>query len=352
MYPYIFVLISVVFLSLCYNNSYYKDNSIARLLFISSVIIILVLFSSLRSFDVGTDTKNYVYMFDFLYEQQVSQPSLFNEYGFVLLQFLAKCAKSDYRMVMVLVSIITIMLSIVSIKDYSRYFTLSMFLYLTIGVYSLHLNIARQAISLAIFLFAIRYIIKGDFIKYCFTIFIGFLFHKSILLCLPFYFVLQKSFKLKHYILLMICISSFFVFLNYSMIFFSNSIGDKYLSYSSESSEYKGLFQALFYAAIFGFTALFKNKSNDSNFNLFYNLTFVGVVIGLTSSLLKFDPNGFARVSMYFNQGFIFTLPLSVFSLKSTLMRTISLVVFLFCFLFYYVINIQLFSDLYPYELL
>ena len=57
------------------------------------------------------------------------------------------------------------------------------------------INFMRQAIAISIFLFSINYLIKKDYIKYIFYIFVASFFHKFALIYLVFYFVYEKNYK-------------------------------------------------------------------------------------------------------------------------------------------------------------
>lgn len=61
--------------------------------------------------------------------------------------------------------------------------------------YSFGFNGIRQYLAISIFLYSFKFIENKNFKKYLLMIFIGSLFHKTILFCLPLYFILNLKLK-------------------------------------------------------------------------------------------------------------------------------------------------------------
>lgn len=61
------------------------------------------------------------------------------------------------------------------------------------GFYFWTFNGVRQAVAITIFAFSINFIISKDFFKYLITILIGLLFHYSIIILIPLYFIADKK---------------------------------------------------------------------------------------------------------------------------------------------------------------
>ncbi len=72
-------------------------------------------------------------------------------------------------------------------------------------------NLLRNSKSILLFLLSIKYIHKHKFIKYCFVNLIGFLFHSSALLYIPFYFIANLRVKKKYLIFLFLIGNIFFI---------------------------------------------------------------------------------------------------------------------------------------------
>lgn len=61
------------------------------------------------------------------------------------------------------------------------------------GFYFWTFNGVRQAVAITIFAFSINFIISKDFLKYVITIIIGLLFHYSIIILIPLYFIAENK---------------------------------------------------------------------------------------------------------------------------------------------------------------
>lgn len=78
-------------------------------------------------------------------------------------------------------------------------------------------NPMRNLIASTIYLFAIKSILDKDIKKYLIICFIAFLFHKSLIFMIPFYFILNKSFKTKKVII-------YFVLFNIILLVYSSQL--------------------------------------------------------------------------------------------------------------------------------
>jgi len=103
-----------------------------------------------------------------------------------------------------LFSLITVFSFVKALHDQGSYYAFSLFLLLTGGYYFQSLNSVRYYLALAIALFSMKYVLRGDYGKFILWIVLGATFHKSILLVIPVYLVARylAAVKLKpwHYI--------------------------------------------------------------------------------------------------------------------------------------------------------
>lgn len=80
---------------------------------------------------------------------------------------------------------------------YKKYLLPYISLFIILGPFFLDwMNGIRQTVVSCLFVFLIEFIEKRKLIKYCIGIIIGSLFHKTAILLLPFYFILNKPYKL------------------------------------------------------------------------------------------------------------------------------------------------------------
>ncbi|MEZ9834918.1 EpsG family protein [Vibrio breoganii] len=318
--------------------------------------LILVLFSGLRSFTVGTDTSTYVYFFNLLnFDQNIFNDGflsfLFSEPGFKSVQLFSKLIIDDYHLVMLFIASIVVFLNINVISKYSLWPVLSFFLFLTIGYYTFHFNVARQGITVAIFFFSIRYIYSQNLIKYLACIFCGFFFHKSILLCLPCYYLYNKQFKVTYVIVLCSVVILVSGFLESFVSYASTNIDERYANFAATQNESRGVIEFLFNLSIFVFLWITRivNSVVTREFSFLLYLSLIGVMIGFASVLLSLDPNGVARASIYFTQAYILLVPHAILQYKSILVRTIITVVLVITASIYFILRTKYLGDLTPY---
>lgn len=110
----------------------------------------------------------------------------------------------NYLPIFGLFSIVTVFFFVKALHDQASDYTLSLFLLMTGGFYFNSMNSVRYYFALAIALFSMKYVIRGEYGKFILWILAGALFHKSILLVIPVYlmarFLAAAKLKKWHYI--------------------------------------------------------------------------------------------------------------------------------------------------------
>lgn len=110
----------------------------------------------------------------------------------------------EYLPVFAFFSIITVFFFVKALQDQGRSFAFSLFLLMTGGYYFNSLNSVRYYLALAIALFSMKYVLRGEYGKFVLWVLVGMMFHKSVLLVVPVYLVARflAAAKLKkwHYI--------------------------------------------------------------------------------------------------------------------------------------------------------
>lgn len=109
-------------------------------------------------------------------------------------------------------SIVTVFFFVKALHDQGRYFAFSLFLLMTGGYYFNSLNTVRYYLALALSIYAMKYVLRGEYSKFVLIILAGALFHKSILLVIPVYltakFLAAAKLRRWHYIVGSILIAS------------------------------------------------------------------------------------------------------------------------------------------------
>lgn len=110
----------------------------------------------------------------------------------------------NYLPVFAFFSVLTVFFFVKALHDQGSYFAFSLFLLMTGGYYFNSLNSVRYYFALAIALFSMKYVLRGEYGKFVLWVLAGAMFHKSILLVIPVYLVARflAAAKLKrwHYV--------------------------------------------------------------------------------------------------------------------------------------------------------
>jgi len=117
-----------------------------------------------------------------------------------------------YLPVFAFFSFVTVFFFVKALLDQGSSFAISLFLLMTGGYYFNSLNTVRYYLALAVALYAMKYVLRGEYGKFILWILAGAMFHKSILLVIPVYILARilAAVRLKrwHYIVGTILISS------------------------------------------------------------------------------------------------------------------------------------------------
>ena len=164
---------------------------------------LLAFFMSCRAIGVGADTCQYAYGF----EQIVTTPwtkllttriygvggyELNFEYGYRLYNKLIGLISEKPQTITIANSLLIMALISKLIKGYSPYVFLSVWLYITLGIYQTQMNMTRNAIAILICYLGCKYIGEHNAIKFLICVTIAMLFHSSAVLFIPVYWLVTK----------------------------------------------------------------------------------------------------------------------------------------------------------------
>ena len=183
---------------------------------------------------------------------------------------------------------------------------LSLLLFIICGLYMDSMNAVRQYMAISIFAYSLTFIFEKDFKKYLIWIIIASLFHSSVLIMIPVYFFCQSKLTFKKRIIIFFSLILILPFMN--QIFMSIISKTKYSfyltsSYSTANPTYSELIVSSILFLVSSF--LYKKGKNNEKFNVYYNLTFLFLIVGILSFkvLLAY------RIIMYFKISIIFIVP-------------------------------------------
>lgn len=286
------------------------------------VFFIVVILNGFRV-DVGTDYQHYE-----LINRMVSQgvPTLM-EPGFIYLNKIVLDLGFDVRLVFLIMTILTYSL-LFKVLLREKIFGLGIFFVFTFGFIFISNNIIRQAFTIAIFFYSIKYIYSRELLKFCLVLFIGFLFHKTIILMLPFYFVSRVSFH-KIFWVVMILISTLLSFTDFIPYILNNVVArlPKYSGYLNQNfgSAINSGLTNLLYAAMYLYVVFFMDTFKSLKDRVYLNIFLVGINISFMFMTVDF----LYRVSYYFVPMFILIIPMLHKNLKLKFNRHLTLSTFI-----------------------
>lgn len=115
------------------------------------------------------------------------------EYGYCLYNKVISIISESSQMITIANSLLIMTLLGKLIKDHSPYVFLSVWLYMTLGIYQTQMNMARNAIAILICYLGCKYIEEHNIIKFLTCITIATLFHSSSVLFIPVYWFVTKN---------------------------------------------------------------------------------------------------------------------------------------------------------------
>lgn len=167
-----------------FTSVYIKPNKILVL----GALLSLVLISGLRT-NIG-DTYFYAHIyeqFDFTWDYVLSQKDI----GFGIFQMILKHYSDDPQIMIFTTALITNVLIVTILYNYSRIFEISMYVYITGGLFLVSMNGIRQVLAAAIAFTGIKFLMEGNWKRYFLIILLASIFHQSALILIPLYFMVR-----------------------------------------------------------------------------------------------------------------------------------------------------------------
>ena len=307
-------------------------------------LIVLSLFAGMRSFRVGTDSWNYtkdfrssLNIYNFQFNESV-------EIGYQVLKYILLSLTYSYFWLFWLSGFIVVYCYLKIIRKYSVDYWFSVFLFMTLGVYTFFFNGLRQGLAMAIFALAIPYLLEKRFVRYLLVCIVASLFHVTALFIIPFYFLVNLKIKLIYKIIITFLGSLFSVQFLISYIAETN---DRYEGYSAADQEGGGYVTLGFYTILIFviYIVIRVYKIRDKQFMQLFTFYAIGVVFLIPVAMLGANPSGPQRLLTYFTWTLVLILPV-VFKRINNVYVTSSAVIL---FVFYFILTTTRFSNLTPY---
>lgn len=168
-------------------------------------VVIYCLLAGVSACRIAVGNDYWVYRDNFKLIAQDRHVS--SEFGFnLIVRWMQDLFGYDkYLPVFGLFSLVTVFFFVKALHDQASRYAFSLFLLMTGGYYFNSLNSVRYYLALAIALFSMKYVLRGEYGKFILMILAGAAFHKSILLVIPVYLVARalaaSRLKKWHYVI-------------------------------------------------------------------------------------------------------------------------------------------------------
>lgn len=197
------------------------------------VILLLTVFAGIRHYSVGTDTGNYVGIFtSLIYEFNLGfKPVGSLEQGYLYLQYLLLKITDEYWILLISIAFLCVYFSLRSFYKHTLNIKWSVFIFITLAFYLFFFNGARQGVAAALVMFAFSYAFEKKLKHFVFFVILGFLFHKTVLVVLPFYFLINIRYSVKSLILTVLISVVPIYYLTDILSFYDESTVERYSVY-------------------------------------------------------------------------------------------------------------------------
>ncbi|WP_180083353.1 EpsG family protein [Acinetobacter sp. YH12102] len=339
MIPYFFILFVVTLWI------YIEKRSFGRKSLYFPFFCLLLLFS-LRDFSVGTDTIVYTDKFINLILVEYYNFNNNIEFGYQVLEYLVLSFSHNYFWLFLLCGSIILSGFFYILRKYSSNYLLSIFVFITFGIYTFSFNILRQGLAISICFFALHFLIQRKFLYYFLSVAIASLFHVSALIMLIFPFLLQFKIKIEYKMLIVFLFSSVFSSVVISYLSRDNV---RYEAYNQASELAGGYFVLLFYLFWVFLLYFFGRKERILNikYAVLEQIYILGIILVIPIALLGTNPSGPQRLLSYFSPLLMLLIPIIIERFNSRVITFLFIIVS--CIYFY--LNLFSFGDLIPYSL-
>lgn len=349
MAPYYIFLALVIAIYAWYQKAY------GNKVLLTAILLLLVLFAGLRDSKVGTDTGSYTRKFQSLVvEDEVKDNPLYDptiegdtfweqlqdEPGFYQLRLLARRLSNQYHVLLIMVALIVCCCILTSIHLVSQNELVSIFVFITLGLYTFSFNAERQGIAIAIYSLSIPFLIRKKFLYYSIIVIIAALFHKTIIVTLPLYFLLTMRFSWKSALLIVVGVS-IITSLMPLLIDFGTSLEQRYQLYGfSEETTGLGWGVTVFYtllAIFFVWRRQFIDKRLLYRYDVFLHMIICAAIIYLVVAImgLYVETNRFAayfQISAIFLWAELFANPSKKLSWGLTIVFVVGHLIYFYIF--------------------
>lgn len=337
----------------CFANGRRTRQSFGNRLFITGIFVILFLCSALR-FDIGNDYWKYTQTAHEVYVGGYVVTEM--GFNFIVKLIYGLCGSECYELVFALFAFVTIRIFLKAFYEQSVDFSWTFFLFMTMGLYFQTFNTVRYYFALAIVLYSIKYVLGKDRISFIFLILFAALFHKSVLLVIPVYWIATFEWKKWHiiagFVTGALCFAGQKIILKLALILYPSYKGTVYLAGSDTFSSMLRITMILglyiWFVKYKG--AMLEEISRFRELQFYARLNILSFIVCAFFSFLPVV----TRIIYYFSVTQLFMIPLIINSIEEPkLKKRVEKIIILVCVAYFAVFLLQAHQDgvkLLPYK--
>lgn len=271
-----------------------------RVVVFSSAVVIITAFIGLRG-NIEPDYAHYLNIYNRA-GQELARNEFQVEPGYQFINNVFSYLKLGLQPLLLLMAAATTFLKLKFFREVSPAYLISFLLYYCSLFFLYDFIAIRQALAMTIFMIALPAVWERKLLKFVGLVVLGSLFHVSILVVLPVYFILNKQFN-KFFILgiLVVCLLVNISETSVPLLSFlrnflpmPSATEAKLQVYSLEGQFAFVSVRLLIYAFLF---LLFKFFADNKRYNFFFNLFIIGIIF---STIFNEIPQFAYRVKAYF----------------------------------------------------
>lgn len=352
----ILLLIAAVFLA--YQSEKYTNHArrmgqrycISRDVAYVALVIMLSMFAGLRT--NYNDTGNYIYSYNNAVPlgEWISNPNnlnIFKNPAYYAYESLLKTVHADSQVLIFTTAVFTQVCYLLFFKRYSRHFTFTIFLYMTLGTYVLTLAAIKQVLGMAILTLAFPYLEKKQFGRYYVVVFVAMLFHTYAIAFAVLPLFASRPWKSFTYLFILVLVA---VLMNFTEVITefmeqANDLGKTLAEYEVFDNNTINLFRLAVYAVVPLMSWLFQRlvfRNADRMDNILVHMSIISLACMTMGT--QSGANMFGRMANYFELGTICVLPWmldQIFEKRSAkLVSTFAVICYMGFFIYAYGINI------------
>lgn len=275
--------------------------------YLLSMIMVLTIFLAIRGPRIGLDMENYNAFFDTVknnsFEYIITNINF--ELGFKIYTKIISLLSSNFRVYIFITSVISMIGVYYFIRENSKNYFSSIFMFVAFDYYIYNFCTIRQAIATSLLLLAFNFIKNGNYRKFIIATLFAFFFHKTAIVFFGLYF-LKWIPSIKKYLNIYLIFCILLMFLKESLInLFTVLVYKQYLNYHDMSG--RGyLMLILIFGLICFFCYLTKRVDIEKNEN---KLLLSMLLIAFPFQILSLTQGLLARIVLYFSYSFIILIP-------------------------------------------